>query len=60
MIGPEYNSKLNMIVAKRLSDIRMSTNLITNHVLELDKSEASTEKFKIIIIIIIIIIIMQK
>ena len=59
MIGPEYNSKLNMIVAKRPSDIRMSTNLITNHVLELDKSEASTEKFKIIIIIIIIII-MQK
>ena len=59
MTVPEYNSKLNMIVAKRLSDIRMSTNMITNHVLELDKSEASTEKFKIIIIIIIIII-MQK
>ena len=58
MTGHEHNSKLNMIVAKRLSDIRMSTNLIKNHVLELDKSEASTEKFKIIIIIIIII--MQK
>ena len=33
--------------AEKLIDIRMSKSLIKSHVLELDKPEASTEKFKL-------------